>query len=99
MSIVLNSTLQPILESFEGGGLNLMEFQLVDCRFSKWDIVSSSLMLSSSSLLYVGIGSRVKREAIWNANLSSNPLSLSIYICSGLTLYYTVSKCFYLTYP
>ena len=35
ISIVLNSTLQPIVESMEGGGLNLREFQLVLCRFSK----------------------------------------------------------------
>ena len=30
ISIVLNSTLHPILESLEGGGLNLIEFQFVD---------------------------------------------------------------------
>ena len=31
----LNSTLQPISESVEGGLLNRSEFQFVDCRFSK----------------------------------------------------------------
>lgn len=35
ISIDLNSTLQPILLSIDGGGLNRIEFQFVDCKFSK----------------------------------------------------------------
>ena len=35
ISIGLNSTRHPILESWVGGFLNLNEFQFVDCRFSK----------------------------------------------------------------
>lgn len=35
ISMVLNSTLHPMLESFDGGGLNLKEFQFVDYKFSK----------------------------------------------------------------
>ena len=33
----LNSTLQPISLSVDGGLLNLNEFQFVDCKFSKCD--------------------------------------------------------------
>lgn len=40
MSIGLNSTLQPISLSAEGGLLNRKEFQLVDYRFSKWECPS-----------------------------------------------------------
>lgn len=35
MSRGRNSTLQPILDSAEGGFLNLKEFQFVDYKFSK----------------------------------------------------------------
>jgi hypothetical protein len=40
MSIGLNSTLQPISLSAEGGFLNLKEFQLVDYKFSKCECPS-----------------------------------------------------------
>jgi hypothetical protein len=43
ISIGRNSTLQPMSEETEGGGLNRREFQLVDCKFSKCSVVSSSL--------------------------------------------------------
>ena len=37
ISIGRNSTRHPISESHEGGGLNLIVFQLVDWMFSKWE--------------------------------------------------------------
>ena len=41
MSIGLNSTRHPIsVVSSVGGGLNLSEFQFVDCKFSKWEFPS-----------------------------------------------------------
>ena len=40
MSIGLNSTLQPISLSAEGGFLNLKEFQFVDYKFSKCECPS-----------------------------------------------------------
>ena len=42
MSKDLNSTHQPMLESKLGGGLNLIEFQLVDWNCSKCSVLSSS---------------------------------------------------------
>jgi hypothetical protein len=72
--MLLNSTLQPILEVEEGGGLKRSEFQLVDCKFSKWLVVSSFENSDSScSLEKVGIGSLENRDAMWKANLSSSP--------------------------
>ena len=38
----LNSTHQPIVESKDGGGLNLIEFQLVDWNYSKCSVLVSS---------------------------------------------------------
>lgn len=44
MSKGLNSTLHPIVEDYEGGGLNLIEFQFVDWIFSKCMVISLSLI-------------------------------------------------------
>lgn len=83
MSMVLNSTRHPIFESFEGGGLKRSEFQLVDCKFSKWHVRSESSIYSSiNSPSYAGTGSRVNNLATWSAILSSiSVFSFRSYLC------------------
>lgn len=67
ISIVLNSTLHPILELYEGGGLNLTEFQLVDYIASKCAVVSSSLTNNLS--LKITILSLKNKIPKWFSNL------------------------------
>jgi hypothetical protein len=74
ISIVLNSTLHPIDEFWEGGGLNHKEFQFVDYMFSKCATISlSSIYSSINSPSYAGTGSLANNLAIWFARRSSIP--------------------------
>jgi len=72
MSIGLNSTLHPMsLVSSVGGGLNLSEFQFVDCKFSKCEWPSIAGILVHQPVLTAGRTSNSSKSASVSLFLSS----------------------------